>query len=99
MIQHPDLNGLEQAMKPIDFSSGSTSDHLPDSYLKVHPVTKPPKHVEFLPVVQPLLPDTTEEGSAIQQENEWLQHVQKYCDDVPTKDLSPSWAAFHANGP
>ena len=59
LIQHPDFDGLGQAMKPIDFSSGSTSDHLPDSYLKVHPITKPLKHVEFLPVVQPLLPDTT----------------------------------------
>ena len=65
----------------------------------MHPVTKPLKHVEFLPVVQPLLPDTTEEGSAIQQENEWLQLVKEHCDDVPTKDLSLSWAAIHANEP
>ena len=87
LFQHPDFDGQGQAMEPIDFSSGSAPDHLPDFYLKVPPVTKPPKDPEVPPAVQSLLPDATVEESVIQQETGWLQYVQKHCNDAPTKDL------------
>ena len=103
IMQHPaPEDDIRHARPVIDAKSqGKRSiPQLPASYATVHPAALFNKNPVVPPVFGPVRPDIRDTPTAVDEEHEWLEHVNNNMemeDLVITKDSNLSWAAFHAD--